>query len=47
MRTEFKVTETYTIKATTIQDARDMVDTDEFDEGSELSNYTVKIDPNL
>ncbi len=47
MRTSFTITETYTIEATTIDQAREMVEANNFDVDSNISTAKITIEPNL
>ena len=46
MRTTFVVTETYTIEATTIQEAEAAVRSDNFSVDNNLQNHKITIGPN-
>jgi hypothetical protein len=47
MRTTFTVTETYTVKATTIDQVREMVEANDFDVDSDVSTPKITIEPNI
>jgi|11_taG_2_1085331.scaffolds.fasta_scaffold87914_3 hypothetical protein len=46
MKTTFIVTETYTIEATTIQQAEEAVRSDNFSVDNNLQNHKITIEPN-
>ena len=46
MRTTFVVRETYTIEATTIQEAEEAVRSDNFSVDNNLQNHRITIEPN-
>jgi hypothetical protein len=46
MKTTFVVTETYTIEATTIQEAEAAVRSDNFSVDNNLQNHKIIIEPN-
>ena len=46
MKTTFVVTETYTIEATTIQQAEEAVRSDNFSVDNNLQNHRITIEPN-
>ena len=46
MRTVFVVTETYTIEATTIQEAEEAVRSENFSVDNNLQNHRITIEPN-
>jgi len=47
MRTTFEITETYTIEATTIQEAEEAVRSENFSVDNNLQNHKIKIEPNI
>ena len=46
MRTTFAVIETYTIEATTIQEAEEAVRSENFSVDNNLQNHKITIEPN-